>query len=103
MVHNCYDMRLLWYSCALGTLANQSFLQVMGVAINVNVIQWMSRCAYLFGAESSGLCGLCDWNIGVTVNPVKLETGLRPNGAGIPYTLLLRIEAIGFPISGLLL
>ena len=32
-----------------------------------------------------------------TVNPIKLETGLRPNSAGIPYTLLLRIEAIGFP------
>ena len=31
------------------------------------------------------------------VNPLKLETGLRPNSAGIPYTLLLRIEAIGFP------
>ena len=31
------------------------------------------------------------------VNPIKLETGLRPNSAGIPYTLLLRIEAIGFP------
>ena len=30
-----------------------------------------------------------------TVNPIKLETGLRPNSAGIPYTLLLRIEAIG--------
>ena len=36
-----------------------------------------------------------------TVNPIKLETGLRPNGAGIPYTLLLRIEAIGFPTFGL--
>ena len=31
------------------------------------------------------------------VNPRKLETGLRTNSAGIPYTLLLRIEAIGFP------
>ena len=38
-----------------------------------------------------------------TVNPMKLETGLRPNSAGIPYTLLLRIEAIGFPTVGLLL
>ena len=38
-----------------------------------------------------------------TVNPIKLETGLRPNGAGIPYTLLLRIEAMGFPSFGLLL
>ena len=28
-----------------------------------------------------------------TVNPIKLEPGLRPNSAGIPYTLLLRIEA----------
>ena len=38
-----------------------------------------------------------------TVNPRKLETGLRPNSAGIPYTLLLRIEAMGFPTFGLLL
>ena len=37
------------------------------------------------------------------VNPKKLETGLRTNSAGIPYTLLLRIEAIGFPTFGLLL
>ena len=39
----------------------------------------------------------------LTVNPIKLETGLRPNRAGIPYTLLLRVEAIGFPTFGLLL
>ena len=38
-----------------------------------------------------------------TVNPIKLETGLRPDSAGIPYTLLSRIEAIGFPAFGLLL
>ena len=38
-----------------------------------------------------------------TVNPIKLETGLRPNSAGIPYTLLLRIGAIGFPTFRLLL
>ena len=31
------------------------------------------------------------------VNHKMLETGLRTNSAGIPYTLLLRIEAIGFP------
>ena len=37
------------------------------------------------------------------VIPIKLETGLRPNSAGIPYTSLLRIEAIGFPTFGLLL
>ena len=28
------------------------------------------------------------------------ETGLRTISAGIPYTLLLRIEAIGFPTFG---
>ena len=33
----------------------------------------------------------------LAVDPIKLETGLRPNSAGIPYTLLLRIEALGFP------
>ena len=38
-----------------------------------------------------------------TLNPIKLETGLRPNSAGIPYTLLLRTEAVGFPTFGLLL
>ena len=37
-----------------------------------------------------------------TVNPIKLETGLRPNSAGIPYTFLSRIEAISFPTFGLL-
>ena len=39
----------------------------------------------------------------LTVNPKKLETGLRTIGAGIPYTFLLRLEAIGFPTFGLLL
>ena len=39
----------------------------------------------------------------ITVTPIKLETGLRPNSAGIPYTLLLRTEAMGFPTFGLLL
>ena len=28
---------------------------------------------------------------------------VRPNSAGIPHTLLLRIEAMGFPTFGLLL
>ena len=32
---------------------------------------------------------------GYIVNPNKLEAGLRPNGAGIPCTSVLRIEAIG--------
>ena len=35
------------------------------------------------------------------VNSKKLETGLRTVSTGIPYTLLLRIEAIGFPTVGL--
>ena len=43
------------------------------------------------------------WALGLIVNPKKLETGLRTISAGIPYTLLLRIEAIGFPTFGLLL
>ena len=37
------------------------------------------------------------------VKPKKLETGIRTTSAGIPYTLLLRIQAIGFPTFGLLL
>ena len=41
--------------------------------------------------------------LGFTVNPKMLETGLRPNSTGIRYTLLFRIEAIGFPTFGLLL
>ena len=32
-----------------------------------------------------------------------METGLRSNSAGIPYTSLFRIEALGFPTFGLLL
>ena len=40
---------------------------------------------------------------GLIVNPKKLETGLRTNSAGIPYALLFRIEALGFPTVGLLL
>ena len=42
------------------------------------------------------------WELWYRVSLIKLETGLRPNSAGIPYTLLLRIEAIGFPTFGLL-
>ena len=47
------------------------------------------------GNEGSGLK--------VTVNARKLENGLRTNRAGIPYTLLLRTEAIWFPTFELLL
>ena len=38
-----------------------------------------------------------------TVDPTKLETGLSTISAGIPYVLLLRIEAFGCPTFGLLL
>ena len=40
-----------------------------------------------------------------TVHPIKLETGLKQNGAGIPYILLFsfRVEAIEFLTFGLLL
>ena len=31
------------------------------------------------------------------MSPNKLEAGVRTNSAGIPYTLLLRIGALGFP------
>ena len=41
--------------------------------------------------------------VGLIANPKKLETGLRTNSAGIPFALLLRIGAIGFPTFGLLL
>ena len=34
------------------------------------------------------------------IDPIKLHTGLRPNSAWIPYTLLLRIVAIRFPTWG---
>ena len=44
------------------------------------------------------------WRImGLIVSPKKLETGLRTTSAGIPFTLLFRIEAIGFPTFVLLL
>ena len=36
------------------------------------------------------------------INLKKLETGVRTNSVGIPYTLLSRIEAIWFPTFGLL-
>ena len=47
--------------------------------------------------------GLNKWFISghITTSPIKLETRLRPNSAGIPHTLLLRIEATGFPTFGL--
>ena len=58
------------------------------------------------GDARLGLSGFFSENLGFggcTVSPIKLETGLRPNSAGTPYTLLLRIEAIGFPTFRLLL
>lgn len=49
------------------------------------------------------LRNFADQLLGLTVNPRKLETRLRTMSAKIPDTLLLRIKAIGFPTSGLLL
>ena len=43
-----------------------------------------------------------DW-VPVLVSTRKLETGVRTNSARIPYTLLFRIEAMGFPTFWLLL
>ena len=40
--------------------------------------------------------------ISYIADPKKLETGLTTISAGIPYTLFLRIEAIGFPTFGLI-
>ena len=64
-----------------------------------------------FGAKAKG--SVCSGGSGCfsvffiyglsTVSPIKLETGLRPNSAGTPYTLLIKIEAIGFPTFRLLL
>ena len=45
----------------------------------------------------------CGKALKLTVNSIKLETGLRPNSAGVPYILLLRIEAMRFPTFRLLL
>ena len=59
------------------------------------------NCGDLWYTDSRGSRTGGYW--GFTVNPIKLETGLRPNSAGIPYTLLLRIEAGRFPTFGLLL
>ena len=37
----------------------------------------------------------------ITVNETKLETGLRPNSAGIPSTLLSRgLRLLGFQLLG---
>ena len=58
------------------------------------------------GDAQLGLSGFFSENLGFggcAANPIKLETGFRPNSAGIPYSLLLRIEAIGFPTFGFLL
>ena len=47
--------------------------------------------------------GLAKSDLNIIINPKKLETGLRTISAGIPSTLVFRIEAIGFPTFGLLL
>ena len=64
---------------------------------------WALFVAFLGGAAAVPLQVFESLGLGFTVNPIKLETGLRPNSAGIPYTLVLGIEAMGFPTFWLLL
>ena len=64
---------------------------------------WALFVAFLGGAAAVPLQVFESLGLGFRVNPIKLETGLRPNSAGIPYTLLLGIEAMGFPTFWLLL
>ena len=59
----------------------------------------VGRQGVLLGAKGLRVLGFRDE---VTMTPTKLETGLRVNSAGIPYTVLSRIEAIGFQTFGLL-
>ena len=61
--------------------------------------QGLGGCGCLRVCEGFGRGGQA-WAI---INPIKLETGLRPNSAGVPYILILRIEASGFPTFWLLL
>ena len=53
---------------------------------------------FLFRSHRDPACHTVCLADGVSrANPKKLETGLGTISAAIPYTLLLRIEAIGFP------
>ena len=62
-----------------------------------------AACGKVVGASTPMQGTFRVQGFGRTVGPKQLEIGLRPNSAGIPYTLLLRIEAIGFPTFRLLL
>ena len=65
---------------------------------------WLPQVGFVFRVLGSGFWMYAgSQGLGFTLNSIKSETGLRPNSAGIPYTLLLRIEAIGFPTFGPLL
>ena len=67
----------------------------------VSQVALTSRMGFYISPPKQGdmYSGLLDY----IANPKKLETGLRTSSAGIPYTLRLRIEAIGFPTFGLVL
>ena len=55
------------------------------------------------GTDTHGL-GFRVYGLGLLLFiPKKLEAGLRTDSAGSPYTLLLRLEAIGLPTFRLLL
>ena len=104
---NTHNMSRKWFSptwllvaSSRGFVSASSSCTIVAVQCHVKTgLNW-SPCPRVFSPGGLRL-------VQSTVNPVKLETGLRPNNAGSPYTLLLtlllRIEAIGFPTFWLLL
>ena len=87
------------YMDPLGIRINLLLLRLIVMSM-YRLIAWLTlRLHSCSASEATGFSS----NANTTVKPIKLETGLRPNSAGIPYTLLLRIEAIGFPTFWLLL
>ena len=66
-------------------LGSGAFFGVLGMQ---GPHEGMERMDYMFTVWRFGL-QICMYIYIYTVNPIKLETGLRPNSAGIPYTLLL--------------
>ena len=94
---------------SLGTLVKRTLACILILRVTHRKVRSLGIQTSWLGVEFGSLLDLgrrrdsCTMTIGFTLNSIKLETGLRPNTAGIPYTLLLRIEAIGFPTVGLLL
>ena len=67
--------------------------------IMVYSLLW-GNAGFISSTVGVGVSGFRVSGFGFIVHPKKLETGLWTNSAGIPYALLLRIEAIGFPTCG---